>query len=405
MAMERVTQVLATTNEISLKRGNRRWFERKLTENLRSALADLPVAGLERPAWRVLVTFSEPVEFLEVARRMATVFGINSIMPVQRVGDDLRQLESVLGPRLEGLSPATFAVRCTRSDKRFPMTSPEVEREVGQLIKDRTGWSVDLRNPELTVHLLVDGSGVFFWLRKVPGPGGLPVGVSGRGACLLSGGIDSPVAAYLMMKRGMRVDFVHFHSIPRTDPASVEKVHELTAVLNRFQKSARLVTVPLLTVQEQIVSRCPGELRVLLYRRFMLRVAERMAARMRCRALVTGESLGQVSSQTIENLAAVEAVVSLPMLRPLIGFDKQEIIAIARQIGTYEISIQPHTDCCSFLMPDRPATRSSAEQLDEAERELDVAGLVGETVRAANVRLLSEPAPWQEIPVPETAVG
>jgi thiamine biosynthesis protein ThiI len=402
--METVTQVLATTSEISLKGGNRRWFERRLTENVRAALVGLPVARVERPAWRVLITFGEPVRFVDAARRLGTVFGLNAIMPVQHAGRALGELEALLDSQLDRISPASFAVRCIRSDKRYPVTSPEIERAVGRHVQDRTGWAVDLRKPELTIHVLVDERGLYLWLRRVPGPGGLPVGVSGRGLCLLSGGIDSPVAAYLMLKRGMRLDFVHFHSMPRTDRASIDKVRELVSVLNRYQGPSRLANVPLLEIQEQVIARCPSSLRVLLYRRFMLRIAERLAGRFSGRVLVTGESLGQVSSQTVENLSAVESVVALPVLRPLISFDKQEIIALARQIGSYEISIEPHMDCCSFLLPENPATRSEAAELTDAESNLDVATLVKATLGATEVQSIKRAAAWDEVPVPEEAL-
>jgi thiamine biosynthesis protein ThiI len=208
-----------------------------------------------------------------------------------------------------------------------------------------------------------------------------------------------------MMKRGMQLDFVHFHSMPRTDPASLDKVRELVAVLNRYQGPSRLAMVPLLEIQNRVVAHCPAELRVLLYRRFMLRIAERIARRFDNQALVTGESLGQVSSQTIENLAAVEAVVSLPILRPLIGFDKQEIIRSARRLGSYEISIEPHTDCCSYLLPLSPATRSSARELGEAESGLDIETLVTAAVDAADIARLADVVGWEGIPVPVGVAG
>ena len=230
------------------------------------------------------------------------------------------------------------------------------------------------------------------------------MGVSGRGCCLLSGGIDSPVAAYMMMKRGMRLDFVHFHSVPRTDPASLEKVHDLVRVLNRYQGRARLTMIPLLDIQEQIAARCPAPLRVLLYRRFMFGLTERVAGRFRARALVTGESLGQVASQTIENMAAVEAVTSLPVLRPLIGLDKQQIINIARSAGTFELSILPHFDCCSFLMPENPATKSTADELHAAESVLDVNTLVAEALNRTETYRIDESAAWEEIPIPVEAL-
>jgi thiamine biosynthesis protein ThiI len=398
--MEAVTRILATTSEISLKGGNRRWFERTLTDNVRNALSDLPVASVERPAWRVLITFKGPVSFAEAARRLATVFGIGSIRAVEHAGQTIEDLQTHLGPRLQTMAPESFAVRCQRSEKRFPMTSPEIERDLGAFVQESTGWRVDLGNPDLTIHVLVDENGLFTWTHQIPGPGGLPVGVGGRATCLISGGIDSPVAAYLLMKRGMRLDFVHFHSVPRTDPASLEKVEDLLRILVRYQGPARLAMVPLLPIQEEIAARCPAELRVLLYRRFMLRLAETLARRLRSDALITGESLGQVASQTIQNLRAVESVATMPVLRPLIGLDKPEIIAIARRMGSYETSITPHFDCCSFLLPDRPATKSTSAELDEAEKALDVQALVSGAVDVTDIRPIEEPVGWDEIPLP-----
>ncbi len=401
--METVTRVLATTHEVSLKGGNRRWFERKLTESVRRALADLPVERVQRPSWRVLATFSEPVPFREAARRLGTVFGLHAIMPVVHAGFRLDEVAAVLDRTLPQREPCTFAIRCTRSDKRYPMTSMEIEREIGAHVVQRTGWKVDLSHPELTIHLLVDGNGIWIWDRQVPGPGGLPAGTGGRAACMLSGGIDSPVAAWLAAKRGMRLDFVHFHSVPRTDPASLAKAEDLVRVLVRYQGPARLALVPLLDIQEQVVARCPAEYRVLLYRRFMLRLARRLAHRLRSKALITGESLGQVSSQTLENIAAVEEVVDLPVLRPCIGMDKQEIIAVARRAGTFDISIRPHVDCCSFHVPDHPATRAKAEDLTEAEEALDVSALVDDAFARTEIVRVGEPAEWPEIPCPAGA--
>lgn len=398
--MEEVTRVLATTSEISLKGGNRRWFERTLTDNVRNALCDLPVASVERPAWRVLITFEEAVEFGDVARRLGTVFGIGGMMAVEHAGYTVDELQTHIEPLLAELTPSSFAIRCQRSEKRFPMTSPEVERVLGAFVQERTGWPVDLGNPDLVIHVLVDEKGLFIWTRRVAGPGGLPVGVGGRAACLISGGIDSPVAAYLLMKRGMRLDFVHFHSVPRTDPASLEKVEELIRILIRFQGPARLAMVPLLPIQEEIAARCPAELRVLLYRRFMLRLGENVARRLRSDAIITGESMGQVASQTIQNLRAVESVATMPVLRPLIGLDKPEIINLARRMGTYETSILPHFDCCSFLMPERPATKSTSRELDNAEEALDVEKLVATAIDTTEVRPVDRPVSWEGIPLP-----
>ncbi|MCK5378337.1 MAG: tRNA 4-thiouridine(8) synthase ThiI [Acidobacteria bacterium] len=401
--MEMVTKILATTNEVSLKGGNRKWFEQKITDNVRNVLEDLHLEKVERPAWRVLVSFSEPVPFREAARRMATVFSIASIMPVENVGHTTDDVIAALPSRLGGLAPSSFAVRCLRSDKTFPKTSIELEREIGAAVVDLKGWKVNLTQPDLTVHLLVDRDGFYLWTRRVAGPGGLPRGSGGKATCMLSGGIDSPVAAYQMMKRGVRLDFVHFHSVPRTDPASLEKTVDLARILARYQGRCRLAMVPLLPIQEQIVANCPARLRVLLYRRFMVRIAQRVASRFKGRALVTGESLGQVASQTIENLAAVQAIARIPIIRPLITLDKQEIINTARRLGSFETSILPHFDCCSFLVPERPATRSTHQELSKAEETLDIDSLVSEAIAGIEMITIDQPVPWSEIPIPPGA--
>ena len=403
--MTMIRRILATTNEISLKGENRRWFEKKLTANARKALSDLPLAEISRPAWRLLAVFSEEVPLAEVVRRLSTVFGIGGIMPIYRIGWTLEDVRNSLPHFLENLSPANFAVRCGRSDKSFPKTSLDIEGEIGAFIVEKTGWKVNLSEPELTVHLLIDSEGISLWFHKIPGPGGLPSGSGGRASCLLSGGIDSPVAAYLCMKRGMKLDFIHFHSVPRTDPASLEKASDLVRLMARYQGRSRLALVPLLPIQEEIVARCPAEYRVLLYRRFMLRLAEKLATRLHGRALITGESLGQVASQTIENLSAVEAVSRMPLLRPLIAMDKQQIIDIARGIGSFEISIRPHFDCCSFLLPEHPATKSKAYQLEAAESELDIDTLVHQALRATEFETIDEGVPWEEIPLPKALAG
>ena len=369
--MERVSFVIATVHEVALKGGNRGWFERTLVHNVRAALKGLPVAEVSIPA-RVVIRFSEPVAWHEVRRRIETVFGINGMMPVERAGTTYDQLERFVSEHAAEFSGATFAVRCKRSDKRFPLTSEEVNRRLGAFVNELTGMAVNLENPDVTVHVLVQSDGLYVYKDHYPGPGGLPVGTSGRVAVLMSGGIDSPVAAYLAMKRGTRAHYVHFHSAPYTSDTSVAKVERLVRLLTRHQGSSRLAVVPFGDCQREIVSSCPERLRVVLYRRMMLRTAERIARRWRCEALVTGESLNQVASQTHENLAAIDRVAHLPMLRPLVGLDKQEIIAIAERAGTFEISILPHQDSCSFLQPQHPATRTTAAACEEAETPIDV---------------------------------
>jgi thiamine biosynthesis protein ThiI len=393
--MDRVTHVIATVHEVALKGGNRGWFERTLLANVRAALRGLPVAEVSIPA-RVVVRFAEPVAWAEVFRRLSTVFGVNGLIPVERVGGTYDQLERFVGEHAGEFEGKTFAVRCKRSDKRFPMTSEEVNRRLGAFVNERTGIAVDLENPDVTLHVLIQSDGLYLFRHRYPGPGGLPAGTSGRVLVLLSGGIDSPAAAYLAMKRGTRAHYVHFHSAPYTSDASVGKVERLVRILIRHQGASRLAVVPFGDCQREIVALCPERLRVVLYRRMMLRTAERIARRWRCEALVTGEALNQVASQTLENLAAIDRVAHLPVLRPLVGMDKQEIIAIAERAGTFELSVLPHQDCCSFLQPQHPATRTTPAACEEAEAAIDVDGWARRLQHEATVTVVQHR--WDDCP-------
>ncbi len=401
--MERIDHVVATYHEVALKGGNRGWFERVLLRNMRAALDGLPVADITVPA-RIVVRFAEPVPWTEVYARLSTVFGLNNIIPVSRVGTSYEELEGFIAAHLEELAGTSFAVRCQRSDKRFPLTSEEVCRRLGAFVKAATGLAVDLERPDVTIHVLLQNDGIYTFRRRHPGPGGLPMGTSGRALVLLSGGIDSPAAAYLTMKRGVMAQFVHFHSAPYTSDASIRKVEAIVRLLARFQGGARLFLVPFAECQRAIVVSCPEALRVILYRRMMLRVAARIARRTRCLALVTGESLNQVASQTLENMAAIDRVAHLPVLRPLVGLDKEEIVRIAEQVGTFELSIQPHQDCCSFLQPRHPATRTTPSRCEQAEEALDVEGWARRLQHAAEERQL-EAAPWGTVALASSAAA
>jgi len=262
---------------------------------------------------------------------------------------------------------------------------------IGARVKLASGAKVDLSNPDLTIYIEVLPDEAFIYFEKIQGPGGLPVGVSGTVVCLLSGGIDSPVAAYRMMKRGCRVVFVHFHSQPFADRTSQEKATELARLLTRYQYASRLYVVPFGETQQEVVARTAGRFRVLVYRRLMLRMAEEIARKEGAQALVTGESLGQVSSQTLENIAAIEEAATLPILRPLIGMDKEEITQQARQIGSYEISTIPDQDCCSMFTPRQVVTRATDDEISFTERTLDLKPLVQRALSAARLVELSSP--------------
>lgn len=370
-------------DEIGLKGKNRPHFEHQLMRNIRRAFEGLGAVNTERLYGRVLVSLKARPPWDEVAGRMGRVFGISYFARAYESPCDLNVLKARVKEQLPKDEYESFAIDTKRSDKAFPLTSPEINRELGSFVQIETGKPVDLGNPDLRVCVEWLHDRALFFFKRVPGPGGLPVGVSGKVVGLISGGIDSPVAIYLMMKRGCGVVFVHFHSFPFTDRASQRKVTELARELSHFRQMSKLYFVPFADLQREVASRTPASYRIILYRRFMLRLAEAIARRERAKAVITGDSLSQVSSQTLSNLTTVEEAITIPVIRPLIGLDKKEIISLAQKIHTYPISIQPHDDCCQFLMPRQPFTRSTSEELEEVEKDLDIRGLLDRTLAQA----------------------
>jgi thiamine biosynthesis protein ThiI len=371
--------------ELALKGRNRPWFVQMLVRNLKVALAGLDIAGVRSLMGRIEIDLGLTASWSEVRDRVQHVFGIANFSHAGRGPHDFDGLASAILRALGDRQPASFRVRARRSDKRFAFTSPEIEREVGGRIKDRTGWRVDLSQPDLSVHLEILPEHAFYFFGKEPGAGGLPTGTGGRVACLLSGGIDSPVAAYRMMRRGCRVLLVHFHSYPILSRASQDKVRQIAALLTRYQLRSRLVLVPFGELQQQVLLAVAPELRVVVYRRFMLRIAERLARAWQARALVTGEVIGQVASQTLENMTVIAGATSLQVLRPLVGMDKDEIAAEAERLGTLPISNIPDQDCCQLFTPRHPATRARTAEAMAAEQVLPVDAMVGAAVAAAEV--------------------
>jgi thiamine biosynthesis protein ThiI len=295
----------------------------------------------------------------------------------------MESIRAALAGLIKERSFHSFKIDARRGTKDFPLNSQQINEDLGRMVQQLTGAAVRLEGPELVCHVEIAGARAYLYFDRIPGSGGLPTGTGGNVLSLLSGGIDSPVAAFRMMRRGCNVVFVHFHSFPHTTPESQQKVRRLVSVLARYQLRGRLLLVPFADVQREIVAYSPPPLRVILYRRFMVRIAETLAAGERALALVTGDSLGQVASQTLENLRVVSAAARLPIFRPLIGSDKEEIICSAREIGTYEISIQPDVDCCTLFVPKHPETMARLEQTEWAEAELDVTRLVNACVSAA----------------------
>jgi thiamine biosynthesis protein ThiI len=378
-----MTSLIVHYQEIALKGRNRPWFIARLVRNLREATRDLGVTDVRALMGRIEIVLGPTASWEAVRDRLTHVFGVANFARAGRAPLDIDAIAAAILADLGPEDVRTFRVRARRADKRFPLTSPAIEREVGGRIKQARGWTVDLSGPDLTIYVEALTGEAFYFFGKHPGPGGLPVGVSGRVACLLSGGIDSPVAAWRMMRRGCRVLFVHFHSYPILSRASQEKAQELVRLLTRYQLRSRLLLVPFGEIQQQVVLAVAPPLRVVIYRRLMLRIAEALARRGRCQALVTGDVVGQVASQTLENMTVINDVAGMPVLRPLVGMDKDEITAEAIRLGTYPISIIPDQDCCTLFTPRHPATRARRGDVERAEAALDLDALVAQAVTAA----------------------
>ena len=369
--------------EIALKGNNRPWFVSRLARNLRLATKDVGVREVRVLMGRIELLLQDGADWTAVRDRITNVFGVANFAIAGRAPLDVDAIAREILKDVGDLSPASFRVSARRADKRFPLSSPEIEREVGGRIAEARNWKVNLSKPALTIHVEALTEDAFYYFGKEPGAGGLPAGTSGRVACLLSGGIDSPVAAWRMMRRGCRVLFVHFHSYPILSRASQEKVRELVKLLTRFQYDSKLFLVPFGEIQQQVLLTVPPPLRVVIYRRLMMRIAEAIARKNRAQALVSGEVVGQVASQTLENMALIDQVVSMPTLRPLVGMDKDEITAEAHRLGTFPISIIPDQDCCTLFVPRHPATRAKLRDIDAAESSLDIVDIVNRAVAAA----------------------
>jgi tRNA uracil 4-sulfurtransferase len=378
--------VVVHYQEIALKGNNRPWFIARLARNLRQATADIGVREVRVLMGRIELVLEGSDDWPIVRERLQRVFGVANFAKAGRAPLDVDAIAQAILADLSGQpDPPTFRVSARRADKRFPLTSPQIEREVGGRIKESRGWTVDLDDPALTIHVEALSHEAFYYFGKEPGAGGMPVGVSGRVACLLSGGIDSPVAAWRLMRRGCRVLLVHFHSYPILSRASQEKARELARLLARFQFHSRLFLVPFGEIQQQVTLSVPPPIRVVIYRRLMMRIAERIGRNHRAQALVTGEVVGQVASQTLENLASINSVVTMPVLRPLVGMDKDEITAEAQRLGTYPVSIIPDQDCCTLFTPRHPATKARSRDVESAEATLPVAEIVEQAIAAAVV--------------------
>ena len=385
------SHAIVKTHELALKGKNRPWFMRKLTDNLRTATQG---AGVER-VWKgqlmVGLTLSDEECWPEVRSRLKEVFGVAKFYKAYELPQDLDGLKARMPEFLEGRSFGSFRITTNRADKRFPMNSEAVNRDLGAFVQHLTGAQVKLKDPDLSIYVDIQTSGFLVYFDEVKAHGGLPVGVSGKVAVMLSGGIDSPVAAWQMMKRGCQAMYVHFHSYPLVDRTSMEKAVDLVEHLTKHQYESNLFMAPLSEIQKKIILTCPPSYRIVLYRRFMVRITEVLARRNRAKAIITGESCGQVASQTLENIAVVDDCAGMPILRPLIGANKEEIVDLAKNIGTFTTSILPDQDCCSLFVPQHPETKADLETVLRLEETLSVDEMVAEAVENTERRHFTSP--------------
>lgn len=380
--------ILIKLGEMVLKGLNRNTFEAALLKNIRRRLEQLGEYDIREAQSTIYVEPRDGADLETAAERISKIFGIIAFTRACAVE---KKMDAILEAAGEYLRPEltaakTFKVESKRSDKRFPLKSPEISAELGQYLLDKyPHLSVDVHNPDLVVRVEVRDFGAYVHGPALRGAGGIPVGTGGRAAVLISGGIDSPVAAWMMAKRGLELTAVHFASPPYTSERAEQKVADLLTKVSEYAGRMTMFTVPFAKVQEEIMAKCPEELFTLIMRRFMMRIAEKIAQRENCGALITGESLGQVASQTLQAIVCTDQAAGMPVFRPLIGMDKTEIIRIARDIDTFETSIQPFEDCCTVFTPKHPRTRPDLQYILEAEQALDCDALVNEC--AANVKI------------------
>lgn len=384
--MDRVLSV--SIGEIALKGKNRKYFEDKLISKIIRAIKGLDYTKIYKEQGKIYIEAKED-NFESMINKLKKVFGLVYISPCIRVEKDIEEIEKAIIKVMEDKQSKdpirTFKVKTNRVDKNFPLKSPEISKKMGGVIlKNIENIKVDIHNPDSYVFIDIKQN-AYIYTERIEGYGGLPVGTNGKGLLLLSGGIDSPVAGFLMAKRGVEVSGIHFHSYPFTSERAEEKVKNLAKILSIYTGKIKLYSINILEIQKELNAKCPEEEMTILSRRFMMRIAEKIALDNHIDALITGESLGQVASQTMKGLTVINAAVDMPILRPLIGLDKVEIIDIAKDIETYKTSILPYDDCCTLFLPKHPVTKPKLSEIEKSEETIDIEGLIEEAI--SNVKI------------------
>lgn len=388
--MEKVLSV--SLGEIALKKLNRKYFEDRLIRHMRKAIKDIGFKNIYKEQGKIYIE-GDSEDYDKMIKKIKNIFGIVYISPCVRIDRDLDDIENeieqiksisvdMVAEQLEKRDIDTFKVETKRIDKRFDIKSPAFSSKIGGVIlRNFENLKVDVHNPDLFLNIDIKQKSIYIYAEKIKGHGGLPVGSGGKGLLLLSGGIDSPVAGFMMAKRGLQLSAVHFHSYPFTSERAEEKVKDLAEIMSRYTGEMKIYSVNILEIQKAINENCPEREMTIITRRFMMRIAEKIAVKNGLQALITGESLGQVASQTIEGLNVTNKAVDLPVFRPLIGIDKNDIVDISREIDTYETSIQPFEDCCTVFLPKHPVTNPKLEDIEESEQSLEVEYLVDEAIK------------------------
>jgi len=384
--LKRVISV--SIGEIALKGLNRGYFEDSLIKQIIKNLKDIGFDNIYKEQGKIYIE-GDPENYPEMINRLKKIFGLVHISPCIRTSKEIEDIQkaakTIMAEAIENKQVKTFKVETNRTDKSFPIKSPELSRRLGgTILKEFKVLKVDVHNPDTYLYVDIKDK-VYVYTEKIKAYGGLPVGSNGKGLLLLSGGIDSPVAGFLMGKRGLAIDCVHYHSYPFTSERSEEKVKDLARILARYMGKIKFYSVNILPIQKEINQKCPEREMTIISRRFMMRIAEKIAEKNGYKALITGESLGQVASQTIEGITVTNSSVDIPVLRPLIGMDKVDIVDIAKDIETYETSILPFDDCCTVFLPKHPVTKPRVEDIERSEENLNVEELVEEAV--ANMKV------------------
>ena len=385
--MLRYDHIMVRFGELSTKGKNKKDFIRILFTNIKHSLSDYPEVKLETRYDHIYVHLNGQ-DYQPIISRLQNISGIHALSLVCKVEKDLEKIQEASLELIKQEKGNTFKVKVKRSDKRFPIHSEEITRKVPPVILKNTELKVDVHNPDILLNIEVRDEGTYIFVKTFPGAGGYPLGVAGKSMHMLSGGIDSPVAAYLMMKRGVTIECIHFASPPYTQEAVIYKLEDLLRKLNRYQARIRLHIVPFTKIQEAIYDNAPESYCITLMRRMMYRLADRLAKRRNCVVISNGESIGQVASQTLQSIKTINEVTNTPVIRPCATMDKLEIISLSKKIDTYEISIRPYEDCCTIFTPKAPKTAPKLEQVEEFEKLFDYETLINEALGNIEVKII-----------------